>query len=133
METSDNYQKKQAAIAYIGRRSDGTFSTPGISVSEFYHMFSKRHSAIGPTPRHMMRALSESQWLVDAEKFEYDEEQLIEIGKHLQAKHVEYMHSFNTNRAAVPRGNNRMSLYVLEAAMDDCGHNLVGDSVYNVQ
>ena len=133
METRDMDQKKQATIAYIGRPSDSPEPTPGIAVSTFYKLFAKNSRFIGPTPRQMMRALSAKQWLVDKENVEYEEEHLIEVGRNLQVKHDEYMHSFKTVWAAVPRGNNRMSLYVLEAAMVDCGHKLVGDSVYDIQ
>ena len=133
METRDIDPKKQATIAYIGRRSDGTEPTPGTSVSAFYHLFATNPRSIGPTPRRMMCALSAKQWLVDKENVEYEEEHLLEVGKNLQAKHDECMHSFKTVRAAVPSGNNRMSMYELEAAMVDCGHKLVGDSVYDIQ
>jgi hypothetical protein len=124
---------KRAAIAFIGPTSTNQAATPGVSVSAFYHLFKTNHRGVGPTPRRMMRVLSENKLLVDQDKFSYETGHLIEVGNTLQEKHVYHMTCFNENHHAVPSGNNRMSLFVLEAAMRDCGRNLQGTSVYDLK
>jgi hypothetical protein len=47
----------------------------------------------------------------------------------LAARHARHLKSYRTKPCAVPRGNNRMAMSAIEAAMEDCGYRLHDDQL----
>jgi hypothetical protein len=108
--------------------------TPGESVCAFYAAWMIHGARAGPCPlRFALRPLHRWGYLVDRRNFTYTDARLERIGTRLQVIHDNCCYVTGTRRGAringLERAQQAMRLYVLEAAMLDCGWTLTTESV----
>ena len=114
-------REKQATVAFMGTRPGAQAPTPGRHMCSTYTGWARVHRGIvlGPNPLNFMRFLSIEGLLVDLRVERCEDLRLARIGSRLVDLLSEEKYVYNTNPAAVVRGNCSMNMHLLDVAITD--------------
>jgi hypothetical protein len=122
---AEKHKEKDFESIWLTMNKSALKTPPGEEVEDNYLCWRKhRKGGPAPDPAREMKVLSRLGLLVDQRKPDplIDAARLSAIGEALAARHSRRLLKYKTVNYAVPRGNLKMALYVIQMAMLDCGY-----------